>query len=73
MASPELSRRVGKAVAYPPLSEMSDIQRREFHETSTASAPARRGRGGGAHTGELSEARLVTRWLRVGGPLRDSL
>jgi hypothetical protein len=25
-------RRVGKVVAYPPLAEMSDLQRREFHE-----------------------------------------
>jgi hypothetical protein len=33
MASPELSRRVEKLVAYPPLSEMSDRQRREFHES----------------------------------------
>jgi hypothetical protein len=32
MASVALSRRVGKIVAYPPLSEMSDLQRREFHE-----------------------------------------
>jgi hypothetical protein len=32
MASAELSRRVEKAVGYPPLSEMSDAQRREFHE-----------------------------------------
>ena len=32
MASAELSRRVGQDVAYPPLSEMSDPQRREFHE-----------------------------------------
>jgi hypothetical protein len=32
MASPDLSRRVEKVVAYPPLSEMSDAQRREFHE-----------------------------------------
>jgi hypothetical protein len=31
MASVELSRRV-KVVAYPPLCEMSDTQRREFHE-----------------------------------------
>jgi hypothetical protein len=31
MASAELSRRVGKTVAYPPLCE-SDSQRREFHE-----------------------------------------
>jgi hypothetical protein len=32
MASAELSRRVGKVVPYAPLSEMSDLQRREFHE-----------------------------------------
>jgi hypothetical protein len=32
MARPDLSRRVGKVVSYPPLSEMSDLQRREFHE-----------------------------------------
>jgi hypothetical protein len=32
MASAELSRRVQKVVGYPPLSELGDIQRREFHE-----------------------------------------
>jgi hypothetical protein len=32
MASAELSRRVGKVVGYPPLCDMSDLQRREFHE-----------------------------------------
>ena len=32
MASAELSRRVEKVVGFPPLSEMSDQQRREFHE-----------------------------------------
>jgi hypothetical protein len=32
MASAELSRRVGKAVAYPPLCDMGDLQRRELHE-----------------------------------------
>jgi hypothetical protein len=31
MASAALSRRVGRVVGYPPLSEMSDEQRREFH------------------------------------------
>ena len=31
MASAELSRRVAKVVAYPPLGEMSVRQRREFH------------------------------------------
>ncbi len=32
MASAELSRRVEKVVGYPPLVEMDDQQRREFHE-----------------------------------------
>ena len=32
MASPELSRRVEKVVRYPPLVELDDLQRREFHE-----------------------------------------
>jgi hypothetical protein len=32
MASAELSRRVERVVGYPPLSEMGDQQRREFHE-----------------------------------------
>jgi hypothetical protein len=32
MASADLSRRVEKVVGYPPLSELSDPQRREFHE-----------------------------------------
>jgi hypothetical protein len=32
MASAELSRGVGKVVGYPPLSELGDLQRREFHE-----------------------------------------
>jgi hypothetical protein len=32
MASGELSRRVGKVGGCPPLAEMGDHQRREFHE-----------------------------------------
>jgi len=32
MASPELSRRVVKVVGYPPLCDMSDFQRDEFHK-----------------------------------------
>ena len=32
MASAELSRRVEKVVGYPPLSELTEAQRREFHE-----------------------------------------
>jgi hypothetical protein len=32
MASRELSRRVQKVVGYLPLSELDDVQPREFHE-----------------------------------------
>jgi hypothetical protein len=32
MASVALSRRVERVVGYPPLCEMGDRQRREFHE-----------------------------------------
>jgi hypothetical protein len=32
MARSELSRRAGTAVGYPPLCELGDEQRREFHE-----------------------------------------
>jgi hypothetical protein len=32
MATAALSRRVKKVVGYPPLCEMNDLQRREFHE-----------------------------------------
>jgi hypothetical protein len=32
MAKAELSRRVGKIVGYPPLSELGDLQHRELHE-----------------------------------------
>jgi hypothetical protein len=31
MASAEFGRRVEKVVGYPPLSELGDLQRREFH------------------------------------------
>ena len=44
MASAELSRRVEKAVAYPPLSEMGDLQRREFQD-ALLDADAWTGRG----------------------------
>jgi hypothetical protein len=32
MASADLSRRVEKVVGDPPLSDLGDLQRREFHE-----------------------------------------
>ena len=32
MASGELSRRVEEVVGYPPLSDLGELQRREFHE-----------------------------------------
>jgi hypothetical protein len=42
MASAELSRRVGKLVAYPPLCNMGDLQRSEFQE-ALLDAPQLRG------------------------------
>ena len=36
MVSAALSRPVGKVVGYPPLREMSDAQRREFHDALLA-------------------------------------
>jgi hypothetical protein len=41
MASAELSRRVEKAVAYPPLSGMEAAQRRELHEALLARTASR--------------------------------
>jgi hypothetical protein len=41
MASAELSRRVEKVVGYPPLSEIGDLQRREFHEALLEAASFR--------------------------------
>ena len=32
MATEELSRRAEKVVGYPPLVELAELQRREFHE-----------------------------------------
>jgi hypothetical protein len=36
MATADLSRRVGKVIGYPPLSELDELQRREFHEALLA-------------------------------------
>ena len=38
MPNATLSRRVQKVVPYPPLSEMSELQRREFHEALLVAA-----------------------------------
>jgi hypothetical protein len=50
MARADLSRRVERVVGYPPLSEMSDLQRREFHEAlleaDTFGRPGRQMAGG---------------------------
>src|SRR5215207_8676077 len=37
LASPSLSRRVERLVGYPPLSALSELQRREFHEAMLSS------------------------------------
>jgi hypothetical protein len=57
MASAELSRPVEKVVGYPPLSQLGDLQRREFHEAlleawqlrGSAWEVAGSGPDGGAH------------------------
>jgi hypothetical protein len=38
MASAELSRRVEKVVGYPPLSDLDELQCREFHEARLEAA-----------------------------------
>ena len=35
MANAELSRRIEKVVGYRPLSELGELQRREFHEAAS--------------------------------------
>jgi hypothetical protein len=40
MPSAELSSRVEKVVGYPPLSELGELQRREFHEALLDSMPS---------------------------------
>jgi len=41
MASAALSRRVEKVVGYPPLFELGDLQRREFHKALLGVARSR--------------------------------
>jgi hypothetical protein len=36
--SAALSERVGRVVGYPPLSELGELQRREFHEAPLEAA-----------------------------------
>jgi hypothetical protein len=60
MASAGLSRRVEKVVGYPPLSELDETQRREFHEALLEAAafedlPPRLGSPAAADTGRGSE------------------
>src|SRR5687767_5139899 len=44
MTSADLSRRVGKVVGYPPLAELSELQRRELHEALLEAATLRSAR-----------------------------
>ena len=77
MASAELSRRVGKVVGYPPLSELGDLQRREFHEAllEAGSFEGLPGKwqaailGGGAESAQTAacQRRLIPRGV---GPMR---
>ena len=60
MANAELSRRVEKVVGYPPLVEMDDKQRRQFHEalleTDTFERPTREVAGGDSQGGSGTSA-----------------
>ena len=47
MATAALSRRVEKVVGYPPLSELGEAQRREFHEALLEAASFEDLLGGG--------------------------
>jgi hypothetical protein len=70
MASAELSRRVEKVVGYPPLLEMDDRQRREFHE-ALLDADSRRPTGevaSGDHGGGTEPAEAADYQPRVNGP-----
>jgi hypothetical protein len=76
MATATLSRRVRRVVAYPPLCDMSDLQRREFHEAlldadtfedlpgsgrPRSSRQSRTGRTCGSSTAARSEEFLIPR------------
>jgi hypothetical protein len=63
MASAELSRRVEKVVGYPPLSELGDLQRREFQEALLEAATSRicREVAGGDPEGGAEPARAARR------------
>ena len=71
MASAELSRRVEKVVGYPPLSEMSGRQRREFHEAlldaATFEDPSWKVAGGSPGRG-TEPAEAAARVRRVAAP-----
>jgi hypothetical protein len=69
MANTALSRRVEKIVAYPPLSEMSDLQRREFHKALLDASLRRSGRqvAGGDPEGRAEPARPEDRRQRLIG------
>jgi hypothetical protein len=68
MANVELSRRVEKGVGcYPPLSELGDLQRREFHEAllEAASFEDLPGKWQAAVGAEPAEAATRKRRLRA--------
>ena len=68
MARADLSRRVEKVVAYPPLSEMSNLQRREFHEAllEAASCEDLPGKWQGDPGGGAESAEPAARQRRLG-------
>jgi hypothetical protein len=76
MATAELSRRVDKVVGYPPLSELGDLQRREFHEAlldadSFEDLPGRWEVAGGDRGGGAEPARAARRdWRLARSPVK---
>jgi hypothetical protein len=66
MASAELNRRIEKVVGYPPLLELGELQRREFHEALLEKLDERtgkwvRGDRAGEQTSRAGEQRAVPR------------
>src|SRR5215208_6671004 len=69
MASVELSRRVENVVGYPPLAELGELQRREFHEALLEAATFRGSAwqvAGGDPKGRAEPAGAARRYERLG-------
>jgi hypothetical protein len=71
MGSAELSRRVERVVAHPPLSEMNDGQRREFQEALLDAGAFETCRGSGRRPSVGAEA--IGREAAVGETSRTEM